>query len=276
MNLRAGRLELELDGADVRYLCHGEVELVRRIYVAVRDESWGTVPYVCSPLELDRGRDDFCARFACTAGGAIAIEWTVTVEGLRTGGLRYSMQGEALGTFAYNRIGICVLHPPATTAGARYRASHSAGRLPLRIGPQPVANGVAQALFEPFQELEVDLDSAGRLTFAFHGDDFEMEDQRNWTDASFKTYSTPLALGLPHSATPGRRFEQAVEVALADAPESPRARRSAGLSIVLGEPGTTRMPALGLALPRVLPGQAGAGTPRRIASRARALRPAGG
>jgi len=29
-----------------------------------------------------------------------------------------------------------------------------------------------------------------------------MEDQRNWTDASFKTYSTPLALGFPHRSGP--------------------------------------------------------------------------
>ena len=28
--------------------------------------------------------------------------------------------------------------------------------------------------------------------YATEGDSFEMEDQRNWTDASFKVYGTPL------------------------------------------------------------------------------------
>ena len=32
---------------------------------------------------------------------------------------------------------------------------------------------------------------------AFDGDIFEMEDQRNWTDASYKIYSTPLRLPFP-------------------------------------------------------------------------------
>ena len=31
----------------------------------------------------------------------------------------------------------------------------------------------------------------------FNGETFEMEDQRNWTDASFKTYCTPLSLPYP-------------------------------------------------------------------------------
>lgn len=31
----------------------------------------------------------------------------------------------------------------------------------------------------------------------FSGETFEMEDQRNWTDASFKTYCRPLARPAP-------------------------------------------------------------------------------
>ena len=39
--------------------------------------------------------------------------------------------------------------------------------------------------WSPDEKMEAEL--------AFEGDIFEMEDQRNWTDASFKTYCTPLA-----------------------------------------------------------------------------------
>ena len=35
------------------------------------------------------------------------------------------------------------------------------------------------------------------LEVRFEGEWFEMEDQRNWSDASFKTYSTPLSRALP-------------------------------------------------------------------------------
>ncbi len=37
-----------------------------------------------------------------------------------------------------------------------------------------------------------------------------MEDQRNWTDASYKTYSTPLALPFPVEIRAGETVEQTV------------------------------------------------------------------
>ena len=37
------------------------------------------------------------------------------------------------------------------------------------------------------------------------GDTFEMEDQRNWTDASYKTYVRPLALPWPYTLAKGNR-----------------------------------------------------------------------
>ena len=49
----------------------------------------------------------------------------------------------------------------------------------------------------------------GTVTTTFEGDLFEAEDQRNWTDGSFKTYSTPLASGYPLHARPGQRFHHA-------------------------------------------------------------------
>ena len=46
------------------------------------------------------------------------------------------------------------------------------------------------------------------------GDIFEMEDQRNWTDASYKTFSTPLRIPFPVEVTAGTRIRQAVTLSL--------------------------------------------------------------
>jgi len=46
------------------------------------------------------------------------------------------------------------------------------------------------------------------------GEVFEMEDQRNWTDASFKTYSTPLALPFPVEVAEGTTVAQSVTLSL--------------------------------------------------------------
>mgnify|MGYP006195238293 CR=1 FL=1 len=47
-----------------------------------------------------------------------------------------------------------------------------------------------------------------------NGDVFEMEDQRNWTDASYKTYVRPLALPWPYTLEAGTELEQAVTPSL--------------------------------------------------------------
>ncbi len=46
------------------------------------------------------------------------------------------------------------------------------------------------------------------------GETFEMEDQRNWSDDSFKTYGTPLALPLPVEVQEGTRIRQSITLCL--------------------------------------------------------------
>src|SRR5699024_4733859 len=45
---------------------------------------------------------------------------------------------------------------------------------------------------------------------------FEMEDQRNWSDASYKTYSRPLELPFPYQLRAGERVHQRVRVHVRD------------------------------------------------------------
>jgi hypothetical protein len=44
----------------------------------------------------------------------------------------------------------------------------------------------------------------------FYGDIFETEDQRNWTDSSFKTYSTPLSVPYPVVVEKGTKISQCI------------------------------------------------------------------
>jgi hypothetical protein len=99
------------------------------------------------------------------------------------------MNGAALSDFQKNRIGFCVLHPIRECAGKTATTFHSDGSMsqfifPEQISPtQPVKN-VKSMIWEAAPGIKARLD--------FSGDIFEMEDQRNWTDASFKTYCTPF------------------------------------------------------------------------------------
>ena len=120
---------------------------------------------------------------------------------------------ESLTEFATNRTGLVVLHPPAL-AGTELTVRHSGGAVertlfPGRISPHQPAFDIA-GLSWSHDGLGVDV--------RFTGDVFEMEDQRNWTDASYKTYSRPLALPFPYPLAEGERVVQSIDVSVSGAP----------------------------------------------------------
>ena len=103
------------------------------------------------------------------------------------------------------------------------------------------------------------------------GDAFEMEDQRNWTDASYKTYCTPLALPYPVTVEAGETVRQSVTVALRGPSPSPRVgTRSVDVTSVvqLSQDVVGAMPCIGLGSP-----SHGASPTEDESARLRALRP---
>src|SRR5262249_37394736 len=87
-----------------------------------------------------------------------------------------------------------------TTASTETPAGVVAGTFPDLISPH-------QPFFD-MQSISHGTPSGDRVTISFTGDLFEMEDQRNWTDASYKTYSTPLRIPYPAPIPSGERVEQ--------------------------------------------------------------------
>jgi hypothetical protein len=215
--LVAGPLRVLLVGPDVRYVRFGSVELVQRVYVAVRDTAWNTVPGVLVGLEVLQRDDSFEVRFRQSHRlGDVDFEWQGTITGTAEGMLTYEMDGVPLTSFRHNKIGLNVHHPLSEYVGRSYRASTPqgdiAGTLEWEIAPQLVSGGTLTAMFPFFDHLEVDVASGGTVVFDFEGEHFEMQDHRNWSDGNYKTYGTPLALGYPHNATEGHRIRQRMTV----------------------------------------------------------------
>src|SRR5580698_1698446 len=61
--LRAGPLTAFLEGADLRDLRFGGVELVRRLYFALRDENWDTIPAELKNLSISVDANSFLVSF---------------------------------------------------------------------------------------------------------------------------------------------------------------------------------------------------------------------
>jgi D-apionolactonase len=255
MQLRAGPLEMLFDPADgfLRRIRLGEREVLRGIYGAVRDHNWGTVPAELH-LESSRvGADSFQLEFSSRHRRAeVDFSWHGSITGGADGTLVYEFDGKAGATFRKNRIGLCVLHPIRECAGAGVRqvrvdGTEQFGRFPDLIEPQIFGRSSLQRLRALHHEVRpgvgVEVDMAGGV--------FETEDQRNWTDASFKTYSPPLLEPFPVTVQAGDRFRQKVTLRLAGAAGSTPARlppTSEPPVLVLPDAPTVRLPELGVGM----------------------------
>jgi len=210
--LCAGPLELVFEAGDLRWIRLGSQEVVRRIYVAVRDRNWGTVPNRISNLSVRVQPTRFEILYDVeNREREIDFRWAGRIVGDETGTITFSMRGTARTAFLKNRIGFCVLHPIRECAGqtctvTKEDGTVEEGQFPSLISPdQP---------FRDYRALAHPVDADTSVEFRFEGDIFEMEDQRNWTDASFKTYSTPLRLPYPAPVAAGTVIEQTVRVRL--------------------------------------------------------------
>jgi hypothetical protein len=229
--LKAGPLHVEFQEGDLRYVRHADLELMRRIYVAIRDVNWNTIPAETTNLAIDAADDRFQIQFdALHRDGALALRWHASIEGKPEGIIEYALDGVAESDFRYCRIGFCVLHPLEGMVGSPYRAVTPggiiSGVLPELIAPQLMENGLEKPMFPSFSCLTVDTSAGISISTEFEGDLFEMEDQRNWTDGSFKTYGTPISLGYPHHAIAGQTFHQKVSVTVTLPKATKQAKRS--------------------------------------------------
>ena len=101
------------------------------------------------------------------------------------------MNGVARSTFLRSRIGLCVLHPVHECSGVKCKVEHAGGVAGVAAFPDQICAQLPIPGFFEMRALSYDVAPDLRAELRFEGDLFETEDQRNWTDASFKTFSTP-------------------------------------------------------------------------------------
>lgn len=219
--LSAGPLVARLEGGQLRAIRWKGVEVLRGLSFLVRTPGWGTPEPEIAGLSIHERAGAFSVRYrAVYADSADGLIAEIAFDGDARGTLLARARLVASRPFLANRAGFVVLHPLVGMAGARVTVEHASGgsrvlSLPLAISPgQPVMD-LRALTHSPRPGLAV--------TTRFEGDVFEMEDHRNWSDASFKTYSRPIGLPYPYVIAPEQPQEQSVRVSLAEAFEGPAA-----------------------------------------------------
>ena len=208
--LSAGPLTAELDAGNLRYIRHGGHEAIRAISYVVRDQLWGTFNPDIRDLEVEETGDRFTVTYTALCGDEHQrFVYRTRITGSADGTLRFEGSGTPETDFLTNRTGFVVLHGVEGISGQPVEVSEVSGqvvetRFPEVIDPvQPIMN---------IRALTHEVAPGLKVTCTMLGDTFEMEDQRNWTDASYKTYVRPLGLPHPYTLKAGETIEQAVEL----------------------------------------------------------------
>lgn len=205
--LRAGPLTAEYDGGNLRYIRFGGVEILRAISFIVRDKDWGTYNPDIEDVVVCEAEDAFRVSYRAVAGDAAQrFHFNATIEGRADGRLVFSAEGAPATDFITNRTGFVVLHA-ADLAGTPATIEHVDGRIVETCFPEIIDP------VQPMMDLRAltHVPAPGiRARCLMQGDTFEMEDQRNWTDASYKTYVRPLAAPWPYVLPAGETIRQSV------------------------------------------------------------------
>lgn len=240
--LAHGQWLLQLRGDEIADLEYRGRPVLRAIRAVVRDHDWRTLSPVVESVTHSQDAKTLAKTLAIRFTGFGAEYRAELTLQASPDHLLVTFDGIATQDFRSNRIGLVVLHRPddagrdmdITTPD--HTETHDA--FPTDISPHQPFVDIAAMSWERDG-------TAFRLDFS--GDVFETEDQRNWTDASFKTYSTPLSRPFPVSVHTGYRTHQSLR--LSAAPSTPvtttSVRPSAPNVLTIRKDARGSVPALG-------------------------------
>lgn len=163
--------------------------------------------------------------------GSDAVRLRIIVEGHAAGGgaghLVVTGEAHVARDVEVNRLGLCLLHP-LSACGRALEIHHDDGRLTRSTFPELVC---AWPPFNAIRSMRHEYAPAAWALAEFEGDVFELEDQRNNADASFKTYSRSNFMPRPYRLRAGDVVRQRVRLQ-ADRAVAPRPLPLQGLSPV--------------------------------------------
>lgn len=245
--LRAGPLSVAFDNGALRYVRIGGVEVLRGIAFLVRDENWGTFTPVLENLSVEERPDGFALSYRATCADASRrLVYEARITGKDDGSLSFVAQAEPQTDVLTNRTGFVVLHPIEGVAGRPVKVLHDDGREEFSTFPDQVD---PKCPFTDIRALSHEIAPGVWATCTMEGDAYEMEDQRNWSDASYKTYVRPLRRPWPYKLEEREKFTQAVRLDITGTlPDGTSAAGHEPIRLTVGDR-IGKMPRIGIGVP---------------------------
>lgn len=245
--LSAGAIAATLDGGALRCISFHGVEVVRGIAFLSRNTSWGTYAASISKLKIKQNQKQFSVCYAAVCmDDKQELHYEVEIVGDATGKLIFRATGRPRTDYVTNRTGFVVLHPLEGVSGKPLTVIHTDGKAEKTRFPKLISPG--QPVFW-IRSLSHQVMPGVTATVTMEGDAFEMEDHRNWMDASYKTYVHSLLDKWPYTLAKDQPFEQCVTVDFKGTAKRAAKRSNTGIVVEIGKAGV-RMPGIGTAVPR--------------------------
>ncbi|NVD42046.1 hypothetical protein HT585_24575 [Ensifer sp. HO-A22] len=245
--LQAGQLSVDLVGGNLRAIRFAGREVLRGISFLVRDRDWGTCEAALDGVQIeevaDRATVRYTARFVAPDGAILRCDATIALD---PQSVSFAADFTPDRAFETARAGFVVLHPVVGVAGRPVAVEHGDGTVEHAVFPDFIEP------WQPFKNISAITHEAMPGVMAecrMTGDVFEMEDQRNWTDGSYKTYVRPLALPWPYMLKAGETLCQSVRLTIAQSAPSAAADGRPGKAIEISLADISRtLPEIGLGL----------------------------
>lgn len=238
-----GAVTFEWSDGTVRNLRWHGVEMLRGVSYPVRDADWGmlltstTTHDVTSDSDAAeinhtfRTRDDtFVGQFTLSAHASGTLSMSLSLASQRDQSI--------------NRAGFNLLHPIIGLAGSALSITHGDGSVEDTVFPRLISPA------QPARDiigLRYGIDGC-RIDIGVTGEVFEMEDQRNWSDASYKTYFRPLTRPFPYEVAAGEQIEQRIAITLTGKRQTGTVDQQAAAIALAGVQPDECLPATGLAV----------------------------
>jgi hypothetical protein len=210
MDVRSGALSATFDdnGCFLREISVAGEEIFRGIGFVARDAHWGT-PGLAGEPQFRRTDDGLSlqsrGRLQIASGD---LDWSISWL-ISPGRVEAKAEWSSASGFDTNRTGFVILHSLGASRGQSVEVTHPDGAREQATFPALVSPN--QPFFD-IAAMEYTTSRGSHVRLTFSGEVFEIEDQRNWTDASYKTYCRPLRLPYPYRIEPGERGEQIVRL----------------------------------------------------------------